>query len=92
MSSLQNKKSEKVGIQLEVKILIEITSLLNIIKLSKYEKKNFNFYLKASAIRFFLTRLHDMYFNNSGDVNHKDPMDFFHILRFHQKNNLEDFI
>jgi hypothetical protein len=34
MSSLQNKKSEKVGIQLEVKILIEITSLLNIIKLS----------------------------------------------------------
>ena len=31
-----------------------------------------------------------MYFNNSGDVNHKDPMDFFHILRFHQKNNLED--
>ena len=34
MSSLQNKKSEKVGILLEVKILIEITSLLNIIKLS----------------------------------------------------------
>ncbi|MDB4233725.1 homoserine kinase [Alphaproteobacteria bacterium] len=69
-----------------------LNNYLNKINLSKNEKENFNLYLKASAIRFFLTRLHDMYFNNSGNVNHKDPMDFFHILRFHQKNNLEDFI
>ena len=69
-----------------------LNNYLNKINLSKNERENFNLYLKASAIRFFLTRLHDMYFNNSGDVNHKDPMDFFHILRFHQKNNLEDFI
>ena len=69
-----------------------LNNYLNKINLTRNEKENFNFYLKASAIRFFLTRLHDMYFNNSGVVNHKDPMDFFHILRFHQKNNLEDFI
>ena len=55
------------------------------------EKNNLNFYLKVSAIRFFMTRLHDMYFNNSGDVNHKDPLAFFEIINFHQKNNLQDF-
>ena len=55
------------------------------------EKENFNFYLKASAIRFFLTRIHDRYFNNEGEVNHKDPQEFFEILQFHEKNNLQDF-
>lgn len=55
------------------------------------EKESFNFYLKASAIRFFLTRIHDKYFNKEGEVNHKDPMEFFAILQFHEKNNLQDF-
>ena len=59
--------------------------------LNSDEKKFFNFYLKCSAIRFFLTRLHDQYFNNSGQVNHKNPLDFFEILKFHEKNNLQDF-
>ena len=58
---------------------------------SNEERENFNFYLKASAIRFFLTRIHDQYFNNEGEVNHKDPLAFFEILRFHEKNNLQDF-
>ena len=55
------------------------------------EKNNLNFYCKASAIRFFMTRFHDIHFNNSGQVNHKDPMDFFEIINFHNKNNLQDF-
>ena len=63
----------------------------NFITWSNEEKENFNFYLKASAIRFFLTRIHDQYFNNEGEVNHKDPLAFFEILRFHEKNNLQDF-
>ena len=56
------------------------------------EKKYLNFYLKASAIRFFLTRLHDKYYNNYGDVIHKNPIEFFEIINFHKKNNLQDFI
>jgi homoserine kinase type II len=64
---------------------------LNFITWSNEEKENFNFYLKASAIRFFLTRIHDQYFNNEGEVNHKDPLAFFEILQFHEKNNLQDF-
>ncbi|MDB2565033.1 homoserine kinase [Alphaproteobacteria bacterium] len=55
------------------------------------EKENLNFYLKASAIRFFLTRMHDQYFNKDGEVNHKDPLEFFKILQFHEKNNLQDY-
>jgi len=61
------------------------------IKWNELEKNNFNFYLKISAIRFFMTRLHDKYFNNSGEVNHKDPLAFFEIIKFHEKNNLQDF-
>ena len=55
------------------------------------EKNNFNFYLKVSAIRFFLTRIYDLNFNIEGDVKHKDPLEFFEIFRFHEKNNLQDF-
>ena len=55
------------------------------------EKEHLNFYLKASAIRFFLTRMHDQYFNKEGEVKHKDPQEFFDILQFHEKNNLQDF-
>ena len=55
------------------------------------EKNNFNFYLKVSAIRFFLTRIYDLNFNVEGDVKHKNPLEFFEIFRFHEKNNLQDF-
>ena len=63
----------------------------SLIDWDKLEKDNLNFYLKASAIRFFMTRLHDKYFNNTGEVNHKDPLAFFEIINFHTKNNLQDF-
>ena len=55
------------------------------------EKEHLNFYLKASSIRFFLTRMYDQYFNKNGEVTHKDPLEFFEILKFHEKNNLQDF-
>ena len=55
------------------------------------EKNNFNFYLKVSAIRFFLTRIYDLNFNLEGDVKHKNPLEFFEIFKFHEKNNLQDF-
>lgn len=55
------------------------------------EKNYLNFYLKVSAIRFFLTRIHDQYFNKKGEVKHKDPLEFFDILNFHEKRNLQDF-
>ena len=48
------------------------------------EKELFNFYLKASAIRFFLTRLYDLNFNNHGQVKHKNPNEFYKILNFHK--------
>ena len=63
----------------------------SLIEWNELEKNNFNFYLKASAIRFFMTRLHDKYFNTSGEVDHKDPLAFFEIINFHRKNNLQDF-
>ena len=62
----------------------------SLIEWNELEKNKLNFYLKASAIRFFMTRLHDKYFNTSGEVFHKDPMEFFEIINFHQKNNLQD--
>jgi homoserine kinase type II len=55
------------------------------------EKDNFNFYLKVSAIRFFLTRLYDLHFNNEGNVKHKNPIEFFEIFKFHEANNIQDF-
>tara|TARA_B100000787_G_scaffold165210_1_gene148827 strand:- start:3592 stop:4530 length:939 start_codon:yes stop_codon:yes gene_type:complete len=76
----------------ESNCIIFLNNYLDNTNLKQNEKEYFNFYLKVSAIRFFLTRLHDMYFNNSGDVIHKDPMAFFNILRFHQKNNLKELI
>tara|TARA_Y100000996_G_scaffold279960_2_gene220831 strand:- start:6 stop:944 length:939 start_codon:yes stop_codon:yes gene_type:complete len=69
-----------------------MTNYLNQIDWNNEEKDHLNFYLKASAIRFFLTRLHDKYHNNHGDVVHKDPLEFYEIMNFHLKNNLQDFI
>ncbi len=61
------------------------------IELTPEEKNHFNFYLKVSAIRFFLTRIYDLNFNLEGDVKHKNPLEFFEIFKFHENNNLQDF-
>ena len=70
--------------------LIFIKSYLQKFKLTNKEKDNFNFYLKVSAIRFFLTRLYDLHFNKEGNVEHKNPIEFFEIFKFHEKNNIQD--
>ena len=69
-----------------------IKKYFELIKWEDKEKKLFNFYLKASAIRFFLTRLYDLNFNNHGQVKHKNPLEFFEILKFHKSNNLQNFL
>ena len=68
-----------------------IRSYKESIELTPEEKSHFNFYLKVSAIRFFLTRIYDLNFNLEGDVKHKNPLEFFEIFKFHEKNNLQDF-
>ena len=70
--------------------LIFIKSYLQNFKLTNEEKDSFNFYLKVSAIRFFLTRLYDLHFNKEGNVKHKNPIEFFEIFKFHEKNNIQD--
>ena len=69
-----------------------IKRYFELIKWEDREKKLFNFYLKASAIRFFLTRLYDLNFNNQGQVKHKNPLEFYGILNFHINNNLQGFL
>ncbi len=76
----------------EKQCVLFLNNYLQSTNLKQNEKEYFNFYLKVSAIRFFLTRLYDMHFNNSGEVTHKNPMDFFNILKFHQKNNLKELL
>jgi homoserine kinase type II len=57
-------------------------------KLSEIEKNTFSILLRGAAIRFLLTRLNDIiYHQEEAYVQPKDPMEFFHILRFHQNNS-----
>ena len=76
----------------EMDFQLFIKKYFELIKWEDEEKKLFNFYLKASAIRFFLTRLYDLNFNNHGQVKHKNPIEFYEILHFHKKNNLQSFL
>ena len=58
-------------------------------KLLETEKKAFPILLRGAAMRFLLTRLNDyIYKQEHAFVKHKDPMEYFHILYFHQNNNL----
>ena len=68
-----------------------LSSYMQNFELNIEEKDKLNFYLKISAIRFFLTRLYDLHFNTEGDVKHKNPLEFFEIFKFHEKNNIQDF-
>ena len=54
-------------------------------KLSKEEVSNLPVLLRGAAIRFLLTRLHDLlYHPKDALVEPKDPMEYFHILSVHQ--------
>ena len=59
--------------------------------LTKEEINTFNIVLRGAAIRILVTRLYDTIFHNNKDiVNPKDPNEFLHILKWHQKNLIFD--
>ena len=62
---------------LENEYLNFLKSYQNNFELKNDEKNELKFYLKVSAIRFFLTRLYDLHFNKEGNVKHKNPIEFF---------------
>ncbi len=56
-------------------------------KLSAEEITTLPILLRGASIRILLTRLHDKIYHPQGAfVKPKDPMEFFRILEFHQKN------
>ena len=56
-------------------------------KLSKPEKLSLPILLRGAAMRILLTRLHDEIYHPVGAfVQPKDPVEFYKILEFHQKN------
>jgi len=60
-------------------------------KLNNEEKKYFNTLLRGAAIRILVTRLHDYLFHTDGAiVVPKDPLEYFNILKWHQKNSVID--
>jgi len=66
-----------------------LNGYLKFSKLKDDEKKNLNTLLRGAAIRILVTRLHDQLFHPQGAiVIPKDPMEYFNILKWHQKNNI----
>jgi len=65
-----------------------LNSYQNQKKLSDKEKQVFPILLRGAAMRFLLTRLNDFFYQQKeAYVNIKDPMEYVHILNFHQKNS-----
>jgi len=59
----------------------------NLRKLTLNELKYLDILLIGAAMRFLLTRLHDkLYHNEEAFVNHKDPLEYFKILKYHQNS------
>ena len=57
--------------------------------ISSDESKNFNTLLRGAAMRILVTRLHDQLFHQQGAmVIPKDPLEYFTILKWHQKNTI----
>ena len=66
-----------------------LQSYQNFRKISEIEQKAFPILLRGAALRFLLTRLNDIIFHKKSDyVQPKNPMEYFHILNFHQNNKL----
>ena len=56
-------------------------------KLSAEEILTLPILLRGASIRILLTRLHDKIYHPQGAfVEPKDPIEFYQILKFHQKN------
>ena len=66
-----------------------LNSYQNHRNLSVSEKAALPILLRGAAMRFLLTRLNDLiYHTKEAYVELKNPMEYFHILKFHQNNNL----
>ena len=79
--------SEKVDINTK-NLSIFLNSYQKHRKLSNNEKNSLPILLRGAAMRFLLTRLHDLIFHNSNDyVEPKDPIEYLKILEFHQNYN-----
>ena len=62
-------------------------------KLTKNEKVSISILLRGASIRILLTRLHDQLFHdNDAFVNPKNPNEYLRILKFHQNNNINDYL
>ena len=60
-------------------------------KLQDNELSSFNILLRAAAIRILITRLHDDIFHTSDAiVVKKDPHQYYKILKWHQRNSVND--
>ena len=61
--------------------------------LNEAEQEAFNVFIRAAALRFFLTRTIDFLNPQPGAINKpKDPLEYFKIMQFHQsKKNLNDY-
>jgi len=61
--------------------------------LSSDEHAALNIFLRASGLRFLLTRSHDWIFHDeNAQVKAKDPMEYYNILTFHQNHNIFDMV
>jgi len=61
--------------------------------LTKKEEDSLSILLRGASLRILLTRLHDQLFHEKGAfVKPKDPKEYFEILKFHQKNNVRNYL
>ena len=61
--------------------------------LTNEEKNSLSILLRGAALRILLTRLHDKIYHSEGAfVEIKDPTEYLNKLKFHQNNNMADFI
>jgi len=57
------------------------------------EKNIMSILLRGAAVRILLTRLHDQLFHPiDAFVKPKDPLEYFSILKFHQKINIKNYL
>ena len=62
-------------------------------KVTKNEMDSLSILLRGASLRIFLTRMHDELFYEKGAfVESKNPGEYFEILKFHQQNNVKDYI
>lgn len=80
-------REQKCGVIDEVKETALISGYLSLRPLSATEFNYLSVAKKMAALRFWLSRLLDIYFPQSGVLTYqKDPQVFYHLLRFYRGN------